>query len=351
MRRSLLLLLLLLTAPWALGSCGNADFVLFQSCTFGCSPPGTTIIVRWSDSPIDGAEALWVGVDRVELVRDGGTDVLEDRPRRFEMLGLRNGAYAVLADTVVPTGVAYALRVVLSPDDPGMHTITLAGESFPMLFDAPGDEEILLPFDAPLPEDDMIIVHVDLNARLSVFEAGDGYRLRPHASLTSPETAGSLAGRVLGGGGLPVSGAVVSAQQGFLEAASTHTAPDGTWSLGPLAAGAYELVVTSPGSSVGTASAIVLAGQDTDTGVVTLLPAAAGGLTGTTLPGLGLSVRIFGAEGLLALAGVDPLTGTFSFAGVPAGSYMVELWGPQGVVLDVATGVLVPPSATGTVTF
>jgi len=46
----------------------------------------------------------------------------------------------------------------------------------------------------------------------------------------------------------------------------------------------------------------------------------------------GLRVRVIGAEGLIAVVGVDPLTGAFALPALAPGTYEVQLWDGDALV-------------------
>lgn len=74
-----------------------------------------------TDAPSDSIAAASVAVSRVYLVSDAGppVDVLPatDEPVTYDLLDLRNGVEALLADRPVPAGVYGQLRLVVASAD------------------------------------------------------------------------------------------------------------------------------------------------------------------------------------------------------------------------------------------
>jgi len=139
-----------------------------------------------------------------------------------------------------------------------------------------------------------------------------------------PQTGGSIDGTVTDSvSGNPISGAQVLAVGGVTRAASTHM--DGTYHLGGVPAGSYDMTVTAFAYNPGTANGVVVVdGQTTNQNFALILGPAhrvSGTVTnsGTGLPIAGATVRVQGTS-LQTNTGAD---GTYAFAIVPEGTYNV----------------------------
>jgi hypothetical protein len=186
---------------------------------------------------------------------------------------------------------------------------------------------------------------VDLDARTSVTEASGVWRLAPRGSAMRGVEAGQVFGLVQAASGGPFPGATVSAQQGGEEVLSTRTGADGRYVLGPLAAGAYDVVVSAPGSAPGSAGRVDLpTAGSVGAPPVTLVGTVPGAVGGTVpSPTDGLRVHVYSAAGaFLAQAGVDPTTGRFALPALAPDSYRFELWRGTTRLAPHATGVVLP---------
>src|SRR5687768_12871768 len=108
--------LALLAAVGLLAGCG-VDFWSFSSIT--STGEGATLILVWQDSPLDGADRLWVALDRVELLGGPQPVVLLDRREEHDMLGLQNGARVSFDPQEVPAGTYATLRLTFAPESVG----------------------------------------------------------------------------------------------------------------------------------------------------------------------------------------------------------------------------------------
>ena len=106
--------LLLLAVLVSGSSCGSPDFWYFQSITSGPNPGSTLILVWLSDSPVDGAEAVEVTVERVELIGPDGPVLVSDQRRTVDLLTLQNGKRMKLAEGEVPEGTYERVRLTLA---------------------------------------------------------------------------------------------------------------------------------------------------------------------------------------------------------------------------------------------
>ncbi len=331
-----------------LAGCG-ADFVFFET-THLSGDGTTTLIVRWSDSPVDGAESVRVTLERVEVRGPEGVEVLWEGRQVHDLLTLVNGVTVQVAGGEIPAGRWDGLRFVLASDAVGgAHSVTVAGEDHALSFARPGAWIVDVAHAMDLEEGAVTEVHVDFNVRTSVYEAGATWYLDPSLSALDPTGAGGVSGEVRTTTGFAVPGAVVSAQQGGWEIRSTRAASDGTFRLHPLLPGPYTIVVTAAGLATGVVDDVsVSLGTDSGSHVVTLVPVVDGGVEGVAPTGRpGLRVRVIGVEGLIAVVGVDPVTGVFALPALPPGTYDVQLWDGDAFV-GGQSGV---PVSSGEVSF
>lgn len=323
--------LVLLLAALATVGCG-VDAWYFESITSGLNTGSTLVLVWFSDSPVDEATNLWLTVESVDWVGAQTTTRVFTGPRQIDLLALRNGVREALGQAQVPVETARALRLRLAADGGGRHRIRVAGVDHELLFDAPGDALVELPLSVTLVKDATLEVQVDLDARLSVLQAGGSWWLRPQGLALDTARAGFLAGGVLDGAALPLVGAVVSAQQAGQEIASTLSGSGGLFRLGPLPPGAYEIVASLAGHAPAGIGPVPVGAGGTSGGQQLVLGSVTpGSVAGTvTAAAPGQFVRLYGPLGFLAQVGVDPLNGLFDLPSVAPGTYSAELWDATG---------------------
>ncbi|MHC4549679.1 MAG: DUF4382 domain-containing protein [Planctomycetota bacterium] len=159
-----------------LAACSEPDYYAFSSNQTGSrdAPPGFTAVVIWiSDSPLDQASSVLVTIDRVELVGATGPRVLSDRSCELDLLALRDGREALLAEAEVEAGTYERLTIHLG----GFHRMVARGHTHPL----PASEEVIEVWGPFVLEDgERFELHVDFDVRASVVEAsGGGWLLRP----------------------------------------------------------------------------------------------------------------------------------------------------------------------------
>ncbi len=77
----------------------------------------TNLVVYLSDSPVDEADAVFVTVERVEVLHDeegAQFEVLADDPQQFDLLTLQNDVQAVLGEGGFPPGDYAGIRLILA---------------------------------------------------------------------------------------------------------------------------------------------------------------------------------------------------------------------------------------------
>jgi hypothetical protein len=349
---SLVLLLAVLAGlGFSTAGCG-VDAWYFQSITSGAGGGSTLVLVWLSDSPVDGASHLWITLERVEWVGATQTTLLLTGPQQVDLLALQAGVRADIGRGEVPVEDARLLRLTLTPDGAGRHRIRVGGVDHELWLESPSRQVLELPITTTLVKDATLEVQVDVNARLSAVESGGTWFLRPSGQAFDLARAGFVAGRATDPGLVPLAGAVVSAQQGGQEIASTRTNVSGQFKLGPLTPGAYHLVASLAGHEPTGAGPLYVGAGATLPGVDLVLGGTGSGALGGSVgsPALGQVVRLYGPLGFLAQAGVDPVSGAYALPQVAPGTYTLELWGSAGL-LATRSGLVVTPGGTLAVDF
>jgi hypothetical protein len=101
-----------------------AGLLVFAGALAGCDSASThsgsaTVRVHLTDFPLELVSEANVTIERVELIRaEGDVEVLAayEEPLAFNLLDLRDGVTALLAEKVVPGGTFTQLRIVVGQD-------------------------------------------------------------------------------------------------------------------------------------------------------------------------------------------------------------------------------------------
>jgi len=289
---------------------------------------GLTAVAIWtSDSPVDGADNVWITFERVLLIKDGRETVLEERRRTLDMLALQHGIRRQLAEGDVAPGTYDAVRIELATTGGLTNWVVIDGEAH-LLVLAPGSEPAL-EFEAQyrMRPDQEMELQIDFDVRLSVYETGGIWYLDPTGFIHDPLTAGAIEGTAL------PAGSVISAQIDGAELASAKSGSDGYFKLTPIKAGRYDLVVTRTGYAPEFEADVEVDRKTTSRGHHFLLdPVEPGSIEGNYLAvySPGLTVRLIWNGKFLGFAGVDPQTGSFYFPNVAPGLLEVEAWDSAG---------------------
>lgn len=322
---------------------------LLCACGGGGAGSGSglgTLQVKLQDTPVDEAEHVYVTIDRVEVFRDeAGTEVREtltDVPAQHDLLELQNGVAAVLGTAQFPTGTYRSIRLIVAADSrqdiatlPAAELnnyIVIAGTAYPLIVPSGQQTGIKLNHTFTLSADAITVLTFDFDVRRSVHQRGHQgvFNLRPTLRLIDTVVSGTISGTVTTSDTSPLpAGTVVSAQQGGKEAASAlvDTATGG-YVLGPVLAGAYDLVVIAPGYGFASEAGVSVAAEQDSAGHDFVLTAAStGDIAGTvavtvTLPEA-VTVTLTWNGFAVASTGIDS-AGAYGFAGVPAGDYTVS---------------------------
>jgi hypothetical protein len=172
------------------------------------------------------------------------------------------------------------------------------------------------------------------------------------ASNANYVAAAAVTGSVVAGGAGQAGVAVTLLTTAGAVVATTTTASDGSFGFGQLEAGSYKVAYAAPSgqallsgpgdTGTGLTGALtVAAGQTLALAAETLTPgtaAATATLTGTATYGgagqAGVAVTLLNASGGTVATTTSGADGTFSFAGLAAGSYQVQYAAPSGEVLQ-----------------
>lgn len=326
-----------------LAACASLGLLL-AGCGGGSSGGGGGIggtgrmRVSLTDAPACGYDEVNITIDSIRVHQSanavdsdaGWTEIPMNPAKRVDLLTLQNGIVEALGETPLPAGKYTQLRLVLvenSQSDPLANSVIPTGEAETELHTPSGQQSGLkVNMDVDVAEGQAVDVVLDFDACRSVVKAGNSgrYNLKPViTAIPLLTTAGQgVVGYLDPAIALPST--LVSVQQdGVLVKA---TAPDlaGKFTLYPVPAGNYELVITAEGRATA-----VMTGVPVDTVAVTnvssagvpIVPSIASfgtaAVTGTVTPATA-TVRALqsfsgGPTVEVSYAPVDALSGAFDF--------------------------------------
>ncbi|MBN2362178.1 MAG: DUF4382 domain-containing protein [Deltaproteobacteria bacterium] len=178
--------------------------------------PGGRLLILLTDAPAPAIERIDIAIERVDVVFADGEETprtILDSPRNFNLLDLRGGVTAVLADALLPVGVIQQIRLILSEQG---NTVTVDGEQFPLRVPS-GDQaglKLTRPGGFVIAPNVTTEVIVDFDAEQSVhYSPGQGWILRPVVKLIDAivlEVSRPAVGAVLASKDVAVEGTVLS---------------------------------------------------------------------------------------------------------------------------------------------
>lgn len=169
-----------------------------------------TVRMRLIDAPL-AIEAVRVVVTEVSIHRSGGFggantetgslsatgfsrtgwEVVNAAPTTYDLLTLRGGAFATLAEAQVPAGAYTQIRLKIGP---GSHVIV---DGLAYALEVPSGAQsglkVIHPF--TVPPEGLADLTLDFDAEKSVFQTADGrWHLRPTVTATSTTQSGGSTG-------------------------------------------------------------------------------------------------------------------------------------------------------------
>lgn len=140
-----------------------------------------SLILYLTDKPVDGLEAVYVTISRVDIVFEpieGGEAqviTIKEEPQTFELLSLQNGVKAVLAIASLPEGIVSQIRLIITKA-----SIIKDGEEFPVKVPSGVQTGIKLNGKFLVTSSRNTDVVIDFDAKHSIiYTKGEGYILKP----------------------------------------------------------------------------------------------------------------------------------------------------------------------------
>lgn len=282
---------------------GLSSAVLLAACGGGgggdTSVAAGTLKVSLTDAPACGFNNVFVTVSKVRVHKGGDaaegdsgwSEIVLTTPRKIDLLNLVNGKLEDLGQTSLPAGTYNQIRLVLVPNS----GTTLANSVVPT-----GGTEVALSTPSGVQSGIKLNgnfevtggatteIALDFDACKSIVTRGNGsYGLKPVIRMIPMVSSGTINGYVEKNAVGPQT--AVSAQLNGVVVRSTVPDSEGFFSLAPLEAGNYVVVVTGTSRSTDIINAVPVAAKGTtalSTSAAPLLTATStmGSVSGTVLP-------------------------------------------------------------------
>jgi hypothetical protein len=255
---------------------------------------------------------VYVTVERVRMHKSDGADdseggweeIVLSSPKRLDLLELTNGELEELGQTDVPAGTYNQIRLVLA-ENTGANPLANAvhptnGTEVPLRTPSAQQSGLKLKAKFEVEANGLADLVLDFDACRSIVTAGSGaYNLKPVLSLSKRVETG-IQGYV--STTMTLNGTTVSAQQNGVVIRSTVPEADtGKFVLPFLAAGNYDVVITSDGRATAVLTSVPVTATTTivnGTGTAFLPPVAATmrEITGTASSGTGTATLVTSAD-------------------------------------------------------
>lgn len=279
-----------LIAMSALSACGGGG---------GSDSSGQgTLSVSLTDAPACGFDAVNVTVSKVRVHQSGNADadaggwheITLNPARKINLLNLTNGVLDSLGQTSLPAGTYTQLRLVLANTGPlansvkptsGIETALVTPSGLTSGIKLNGNFEVAAGTTTELT--------LDFDACKSIVTRGNGtYALKPVISIIPMATSGAITGFIdptIAATNKPV----ISAQVDGVIVRSTVPATDGTFSLSPLNAGNYNVVITADSHASDVITGVPVTAKAStaignNTAPIALAPSAERTVSGTVTP-------------------------------------------------------------------
>jgi hypothetical protein len=295
---------------------------LLISCGGGGGGGGTgTLNVSMTDAPACGFDEVNVTVNMVRVHQSdnagenasGWVDIPISPSRKINLLDLTNGVMTNLGQTTLPVGRYTQLRLVLDRNTGGTIANSVVSSS------GGGEVELTTPSAATsgiklngnieVTENNTTDITLDFDACKSIVKRGNGaYNLKPVIRIIPIATAGTISGYIdptVAAANKPV----VSAQLNGEIIRSTVPNADGSFSLYPISAGNYDVVVTADAHASDVITTVPVTASTTTALGTQAAPLA---LSASTAGDVGGTVSVNGPVSLIDASPLVTATQTFA---------------------------------------
>ena len=270
-----------------------------------------TVRMALTDAPSCGFDHVYVTVEKVRMHKSddagdsqgGWEEIVLASPKRLDLLELTNGTLEELGQTDVPSGTYNQIRLVLAANtgaNPLANSVQpTGGAEVPLHTPSAQQSGLKLKAKFEVEGDGLADLVLDFDACRSIVTAGasGGYNLKPVLSLAKRVQTG-IQGYV--STTMTLNGTTVSAQQNGVVVRSTVPDTTGKFVLPFLAAGNYDVVITSEGRATAVLTSVPVTTTTTivnGTGTAFLSPSATmREITGTASSGTGTATLVTSAD-------------------------------------------------------
>lgn len=229
-----------------------------------------TMRVAMTDAPACGFKAVNVTVERVRVHQsataadaDGGwQDITLAAPKQIDLLSLTNGVLVELGSTALPAGRYTQIRLQLSGNSalaPLANSVVLDDDrTVPLDTPSALQSGLKMKADIDVAADQVADVVLDFDACKSVVKLGQSgrYNLKPVLRVLPRVTSAGLAVVGYVAPAMAASGAQVSLQLDGVPVRATPPDATGKFTLSPVPAGTYDLVVAADGRVTATMTGV-----------------------------------------------------------------------------------------------
>jgi hypothetical protein len=302
-----------------IGGVAMASALVLAACGGGgggsvaTTVPEGTVRLALTDAPSCGYDHVYVTVERVRMHKSDGAgdseggweEIVLATPKRLDLLELTNGTLEELGQTDVPAGTYSQIRLVLAANsgaNPLANSVhPTGGTEVPLKTPSAQQSGLKLKAKFEVEADGLADLVLDFDACRSIVTAGGsgGYNLKPVLSLSKRLQTG-IQGYVSTTMTLNGTTVSVSAQQNGVVMRSTVPDTTGKFVLPFLAAGNYDVVITSEGRATAVLTSVPVTATTTvvnGTATAFLPPTATmRQITGTASTGTGTATLVTTAD-------------------------------------------------------
>ncbi len=248
-------------------------FILIQGCTDNATGPSLqqngALKIYLVDSP-SSLDSIIIFVKRIDVHKAGndsssGWYTINDSLRSFDLLTLRNGANALLGDTVLCAGEYTQIRLILDDENYAINN----GVKHNLTIPSGMQTGIKLNHEFTIESGNLYELILDFNVDKSIHVTGNGkYMMKPVIRVMPMVISGTISGQVF-----PLDARATVITVTGTDTVSTYPDEEGFFKLMALAAGNYDVEI-HPGNTFYRDTVVsnvnVSAGQNTNINTIEL---------------------------------------------------------------------------------
>jgi hypothetical protein len=306
--------------------------------------------IQMTDAPGDFQAVNLVVTEVAVQSSNGGWEVLQSGTRTYDLLQLRNGVFATLGISQLPTGHYNQLRLKLGAGS----TVVVDNTTHPLRIPSGLQSGFKLAGSFDVPARGRVDLALDFDVSRSILPDGDGaYSLKPVIRVVVVSLPDNKPGAIHGVVAPTGAMASVFVIQNADTVASTLNGADGAFTILLLPAGTYQLAFHAhEGYLDQTVNGVVVnMGATTNVGTISLSPIPPpppthGAIAGHVVPpGVPTMVSAISGGSIVAQVAVN-VDGGFMLDGLPAGSFDLYFQPSTDFLEQTRSGVAVVAGQT-----